>query len=331
MMHDIIMPALGMTQDSGRIISWKKRVGDEIAVGDILMEVETDKTTMEVEAQHSGFLAKLFSEEGTDVPVGEVIGIISDTETDGEIPESPSPSKPEKETNPSATPPVGAPEPEVTNLSRTPAFDKHNKYGKILASPKAKRLAREHGFDLGYLVQSGLPQPYHVSDLKQFESMPPAHASNIEIYVRAEVDGKAFWEFGELINNRAGLPITVAMAAFAARSYQEVLGTRDVVVQVDTLHDITISYTVPEFACLSKIVQTDETRLPDLIITDLTQTRISNLKCGPSLVPTFTIGVKGDRVEIVLISSQGSLDQLQLVNCMGGFINRLEEPLMYLL
>ncbi len=331
MMHEIIMPALGMTQDSGRIISWKKRVGDEITVGEILMEVETDKTTMEVEAQHSGFLAKLFSEEGTDVPVGEVIAIISDMETDGEIPESSSPSKPDKETKSPARPPVGVPETEVPSLPNTPILDKSNTHGKILASPKAKRLAREHGFDLGYLVQSGLPQPFHVSDLKVFESMPPAHAPSIEIYVRAEVDGTAFRTFGELINNRADLPITVAMAAFAARSYQEVFRARDVVVQVDIISETTIFYTVPEFACLSKIVQTDEARLPDLIITDLTQSRFSSLKSGPALIPTFSIGVKGNSIEVMLISPQGALDQLQLVNCMEGFISRLEEPLMYLL
>jgi len=331
MMHEIIMPALGMTQDSGRIISWKKRVGDEIALGDILMEVETDKTTMEVEAQHSGFLAKLFSEEGTDVPVGEVIAIISDTETDGEIPESSSPSKPDKETKSPASPLVGVPETEMPSLPKTPIVDRNNTYGKILASPKAKRLAGECGFDLGYLVQLGLPQPYHVSDLKEFESIPPDHAPGIEIYVRAEVDGTAFRDFGELINNRADLPITVAMAAFAARSYQEVLGARDVVIQVDTISKTTISYIVPEFACLSKIVQTDEARLPDLIITDLTHLRFSSLKCDPALVPNFSIGVKGDSIEVMLISPKGSLDQLQLVNCMEGFINRLEEPLMYLL
>ncbi len=331
MMHDIIMPALGMTQDSGRIISWKKRVGDDIAIGDILMEVETDKTTMEVEAQHSGFLAKIFSDEGTDVPVGEVIAIISDTETDGEIPESSSPSKPEKEIKSPTSPSVEAPEPEVPSLPKTHIIDKNNTHGKILASPKAKRLARERGFDLGYLVQLGLPQPYHVSDLKEFESRPPAHAPGIEIYVRAEVDGTAFQNFGELINERADLPIKVAMAAFAARSYQEVLGIRDIVVQVDTISETTISYTVPEFASLSKIVQTDEARLPDLIITDLTHLRFSSLKSGPALVPTFTIGVKGDSIEVMLISPQDSLDQLQLVNCMEGFINRLEEPLMYLL
>ena len=78
MPHDVIMPALGMTQDSGLILSWKKEVGDEVDVGDILMEVETDKAAVEVEAQNSGVLLALHAEEGTDVPVGEVVAIIGD-------------------------------------------------------------------------------------------------------------------------------------------------------------------------------------------------------------------------------------------------------------
>ena len=53
MPHDVIMPALGMAQDSGILVSWLKQPGDAIAVGDALFEVETDKATMEVEAQHS--------------------------------------------------------------------------------------------------------------------------------------------------------------------------------------------------------------------------------------------------------------------------------------
>ncbi len=59
MSHDVIMPALGMAQDSGILVSWSKQPGDAIAVGDALFEVETDKATMEVDAQHSGFLTNV--------------------------------------------------------------------------------------------------------------------------------------------------------------------------------------------------------------------------------------------------------------------------------
>ena len=62
MPHEVIMPALGMAQDSGLIVAWHKAPGDEVAAGDVLFEVETDKSTVEVEAGQDGFVAALLAE-----------------------------------------------------------------------------------------------------------------------------------------------------------------------------------------------------------------------------------------------------------------------------
>ena len=79
MPHDVIMPALGMAQDSGVLVRWIKQAGEAVAEGDALFEVETDKATMEVEAQAAGFLTNVTASEGQDVPVGQVIALISET------------------------------------------------------------------------------------------------------------------------------------------------------------------------------------------------------------------------------------------------------------
>ena len=79
MPHDVTMPQLGMAQDAGKIVSWLKSPGDKVAKGDALFEVETDKATMEVEAQASGFLTHVTAAEGEDVPVGQAIARISDS------------------------------------------------------------------------------------------------------------------------------------------------------------------------------------------------------------------------------------------------------------
>ena len=76
MSHDVIMPALGMAQDTGLLVAWHKQPGDAIKVGDVLMDVETDKSTMEVEAQADGFLCDVRAFAGEDVPVGNVIAVI---------------------------------------------------------------------------------------------------------------------------------------------------------------------------------------------------------------------------------------------------------------
>ncbi len=78
-MADVIMPALGMAQDTGKLLKWLKAPGDAVDVGDQLFEVETDKSVMEVEAQDAGFLTQVSASDGDDVPVGQVIAVISAT------------------------------------------------------------------------------------------------------------------------------------------------------------------------------------------------------------------------------------------------------------
>ncbi|MGI9499070.1 MAG: biotin/lipoyl-containing protein, partial [Geminicoccaceae bacterium] len=83
MPHEVIMPALGMAQDTGVIVSWRKALGDAVAVGDPLFDVETDKTTMEIEAAHEGFLTEIHADAGADIPIGQTIAIIT---ASGEVP-----------------------------------------------------------------------------------------------------------------------------------------------------------------------------------------------------------------------------------------------------
>ena len=70
------MPALGMNQNTGKILSWLKSKGDSVSVGDPLMEVETDKAVVEVEAQTNGILTEVRHAAGSEVPVGHVVAVI---------------------------------------------------------------------------------------------------------------------------------------------------------------------------------------------------------------------------------------------------------------
>ena len=70
---EVIMPALGMAQDTGTVLRWLKRDGDAVAEGEPLAEIETDKATVEIEAPASGTLASVRAAEGTEVTVGTVI------------------------------------------------------------------------------------------------------------------------------------------------------------------------------------------------------------------------------------------------------------------
>ena len=92
MPHEVIMPALGMAQDTGKIVGWLKQPGDAVKAGEALFEVETDKATMEVEAPADGFLTDVQAGDGEDVPVGNVIALISDTAEDSGSRVAPAPA-----------------------------------------------------------------------------------------------------------------------------------------------------------------------------------------------------------------------------------------------
>ena len=74
----IVMPQLGYEMTSGRLVGWLKRVGEPVARGDLIAEVETEKTTVGMEATDSGTLVEVVHEAGAEVPVGDVIGWLDD-------------------------------------------------------------------------------------------------------------------------------------------------------------------------------------------------------------------------------------------------------------
>ena len=77
MINKIIMPKLGFTMTDGTIVKWLKAEGEDVKVGEILFEVETDKVVTEVEASASGILRKILAPEGESINIGEVIAIIA--------------------------------------------------------------------------------------------------------------------------------------------------------------------------------------------------------------------------------------------------------------
>jgi pyruvate/2-oxoglutarate dehydrogenase complex dihydrolipoamide acyltransferase (E2) component len=83
MAHEIVMPQLSLSMDKGQIVHWLKQTGDKINAGDILLEVESDKATVEVETVESGFLQIVLGPADGEIPVGAVIAY---TLAEGESP-----------------------------------------------------------------------------------------------------------------------------------------------------------------------------------------------------------------------------------------------------
>src|SRR5690606_21712205 len=77
-MSEVTMPRLSDTMEEGELARWLKNVGDQVAKGDVIAEIETDKATMDLEAFESGVLEKQLVEEGTVVPIGQAVAVIGD-------------------------------------------------------------------------------------------------------------------------------------------------------------------------------------------------------------------------------------------------------------
>ena len=73
MAAEVVMPKLGLTMEEGTILQWVKREGDPVAAGETILQIETDKVTVDIEAPVSGTLGPILSPEGATVPVGQVI------------------------------------------------------------------------------------------------------------------------------------------------------------------------------------------------------------------------------------------------------------------
>lgn len=136
MATNVIMPALGVAQETGKLLQWMKSEGEAVKKGEILMVVETDKTTVEIEADASGILSNVTLGVGQEVPVGQVIALIL---APGEA------ARPRQ-----AALPTGRGEIEATERGKS-----EPSATGVAASPLARRIAEENNVDLSLVKPAG--------------------------------------------------------------------------------------------------------------------------------------------------------------------------------
>lgn len=162
MANEIIMPKLGVDMQEGEILAWKKAEGDQVNEGDILLEIMSDKTNMEIEAEDSGVLLKIVHPAGDVVPVTEVIGYIG---AEGEALVA---SVGQQET----VQPVSSQQAQAQPSSVTPApAQEKSQAGKVRATPAARKLARERDLDLEKIQGSGENGRIHKEDVEHFSQI----------------------------------------------------------------------------------------------------------------------------------------------------------------
>ncbi|MCU0548320.1 MAG: 2-oxo acid dehydrogenase subunit E2 [Leptolyngbya sp. Prado105] len=171
MIHEIFMPALSSTMTEGKIVSWLKAPGDKVEKGETVVVVESDKADMDVESFYEGFLATIVIEAGSSAPVGSAIALLAETEA--EIEAAKQQATQAAPSAPAATSAATTPTPEpvaaaVTNGSSTPAQN-----GRIVASPRARKLAKDLKVELSALVGSGPHGRIVAEDVEKAAGKPP--------------------------------------------------------------------------------------------------------------------------------------------------------------
>jgi pyruvate dehydrogenase E2 component (dihydrolipoamide acetyltransferase) len=176
----VVMPALEMGQETGKLVSWLKKEGERVTKGEPLLEVETDKAVLEVEATSDGVLAAVTGETGIDIPVGQVIAwIVAPGE---KVPDS------------------GAAGASVTlsvaeDMQTAEPIPEQTSTLAGRVSPKARRLAKEAGIDINAVRGSGPGGEILASDIRELieaqthHSVPDASATQIAGQPNASMQG----------------------------------------------------------------------------------------------------------------------------------------------
>ncbi len=170
MAADVVMPRLSDSMEEGTVLTWMKSVGEEVALGDELVEIETDKANMVYESDVAGTLIEILAEEGATLPIGDVIARVGDA---GDAPAggagdgtAVAESRVPPEAEPAATPTPAPPSPRSEEAAAPGE--------RIKASPLARRMAGERGIDLSTLSGSGPGGRIVKADVEEGVGAPPA-------------------------------------------------------------------------------------------------------------------------------------------------------------
>ncbi|MEB3193974.1 MAG: dihydrolipoamide acetyltransferase family protein, partial [Cyanobacteriota bacterium] len=183
--HDIFMPALSSTMTEGKIVQWLKKPGDRVERGESVLVVESDKADMDVESFQEGYLAVVLVDAGGTAPVGDTIGLIAESEaeiaevqaqakaTAAAAPAPAAPAAAPPPPAPAAPAPVAAPAapaPPAPAVAAAPAPAISD--GRVVATPRAKKLAAQLGVQLAGLRGSGPHGRIQAEDVERASGQP---------------------------------------------------------------------------------------------------------------------------------------------------------------
>jgi pyruvate dehydrogenase E2 component (dihydrolipoamide acetyltransferase) len=244
MAFSVVMPALEMAQETGKLIAWRKKEGDRVIKGEPLLEIETDKAVMEVEAPADGVLAGIAAQAGADIPVGQTIAWIV----------APGEKPPAAGDIVSATPAAKGKTESHTNpapgSSSQPSAAAHST--KI--SPKARRLAKELGVEIATVRGSGPGGEILASDVQAAASAP---ASPPEAAEKNPASLEVTSTLGRLMAERTAQSWTTVPHFFVTREVEASALNQyraSVTADIERTHKIRITHTDLFVALVARVL-----------------------------------------------------------------------------
>jgi pyruvate dehydrogenase E2 component (dihydrolipoamide acetyltransferase) len=214
MIHEITMPALSSTMTEGKVVAWKKNVGEKVEKGDIIAVVESDKADMDVESFNEGYLAKVFVQDGETTAVGVAIALLAQTKEEmAQAAAKSAPSAPSKAPEPTPqapaktaeTPKASEPKPlPPLPPQANPALTREAG-ARIAVSPRARKLAQDMGVDVSKLQGSGANGRIVEADVLQaaqsgsIAATSAASGSSVAKPTRQEISTQGFTTFQKAV------------------------------------------------------------------------------------------------------------------------------------
>ena len=241
------MPALEMAQETGKLLAWRKKEGDHVRKGEPLLEIETDKAVVELEAPADGILAGIKAEAGADIPVGQTIAwIVAPGES---VPVGNLSTAPAARAGSHAKTET----PQVATAAPSGAAQATPSNAKI--SPKARRLAKELGVDIATLRGSGLGGEILAADVQAGANAPAAVETTTTVKKSGSIEVPS--SLGRIMAERTTQSWTTVPHFFVTRDIEATALNQyreRVVGEIERTHKIRVSHTDLLVALVARVL-----------------------------------------------------------------------------
>ena len=247
MAFSVVMPALEMAQETGKLLAWRKKEGDHVRKGEPLLEIETDKAVVELEAPADGILAAIKAEAGADIPVGQTIAwIVAPGES---VPVGNLSTAPAARAGSHAKTET----PQVATAAPSGAAQATPSNAKI--SPKARRLAKELGVDIASLRGSGPGGEILAADVQAGANAPAAVETTATVKKSGSIEVPS--SLGRIMAERTTQSWTTVPHFFVTRDIDATALNQyreRVVGEIERTHQIRVSHTDLLVALVARVL-----------------------------------------------------------------------------